>query len=240
MKTMKNLKTAVLAAALALGMFISCGDPIPDETPLSVDKVLIAGDGSKYLKVAAGEYTLKKIEKDRLSITVKLEATQTLDRAEFLAAREDAEPGGKIGFDGIRLLLTDSVGAALDSYLSLSTDSQGKAKLQDLLTGNYSEAAVTFSALVAEKKTIRKLMGASGFELAQADITYDKKAAASGGVFGEIKDALGGVKDALFGSEDQPSAQSKDGEVWDQPAPPYEPEEGEVWDQPAPPYVPED
>jgi hypothetical protein len=195
-----------VAAALVLGMLTSCGEPIPEETLLPVEDVLITGEGSQYLSVAAGEYTLKRTDGENLSITVKLEAIQTLDSDAFLAGKEDAEPDSKVGFDDISLLLTDSYGAAIDSYASLSPDYQGQAKLQDLLTGNYNEASVTFTGFVGDKKTMRKLMEAAGFELAQADITYEKKkASASGGAFGGLKDAasdaLSGLKGLFSGSD---------------------------------------
>ncbi|MDR2210930.1 MAG: hypothetical protein LBO65_05595 [Spirochaetaceae bacterium] len=188
-------------AAVTMGILISCGDKGPSEVLISTENVHISGEGSKYLKVAAGDYTLKKIDKEILSITVKMEATQTLDRDEFISGKEDAVPGGKIGFDDICLVLTDAEGAVIDTYTTLSPDDLGRAKLQDLLTGNHSEALITFKTTVYDKKDLRNLLGtAAGFELANADITYEAAKKSLGETSSEVIDGIKNTASDVFGS----------------------------------------
>ncbi|MBX9733351.1 MAG: hypothetical protein K2X37_04760 [Chitinophagaceae bacterium] len=167
--TMKLKLTAIVAL---VGLLSSCGPEAAKEKTISVGSVNITGDGSKYLKVVPGDYTLKPVG-NTITIPVKIELTASY-------SGQNPEMGN------LSLIPLDKSGAAVpDIGLNLHPATVDEwAKVGDLLKGNVGKVAtISFEwEYFADKERLSRIMKETeGFELSGADFTASSKSESTTG-----------------------------------------------------------
>lgn len=160
-------KLATLSALIITSLVLaSCGakkDEKPQDKKITVTNVNISGDGSSYLKVVPGEYTVRIVE-DKIVLPIKIEVVKKY------------QGPGNAEMGDLNLAPLDKSGAAIpDLGLSFMPATTGEwDKIKDLLASDVGkQATVSFKwdYFGDEKKQARIMKEIEGFELTNANIT---------------------------------------------------------------------
>ena len=162
MRKLINLFTFISAVL----MLISCGstkEETPQDKKITVANVSISGNGSSYIKVAEGDYTVKVVE-DKIVIPVRLELVKKY------------QDKGVPEMPSLTLSPLDKSGTAIpDLGLDFLPATMGDwDKIKDLLSsedGKQATISFEWNYFSDKKKQARIVKEIEGFELTRADIT---------------------------------------------------------------------
>jgi hypothetical protein len=158
--TIKNV-TNFLATIVFATFLASCGSSIKEKT-IKASNISISGEGSDYIKVVDGDYTLKVVD-DKIVIAIKLELTKKYEG-------ENPEMGN------LSFIPLDKTGAAVpDIGLDMSPATMSDwDKIKDLLKGDAGKSAtISFEWNYFSKKDVqaRIMKDTENFEITRADFT---------------------------------------------------------------------
>lgn len=158
--TIKNV-TNFLATIVFATFLASCGSSIKEKT-IKASNISVTGEGSDYIKVVDGDYTLKVVD-DKIVIAIKLELTKKYDG-------ENPEMGN------LSFIPLDKTGAAVpDIGLDMSPATMSDwDKIKDLLKGDAGKSAtISFEWNYFSKKDVQEriMKETENFEIARADFT---------------------------------------------------------------------
>lgn len=159
----KQTKFTLLGLVTLLLLLTSCGEKTIPEKTIKASNIAISGEGSNYIKVVDGNYTLKVVE-DKIIIPVKFELTKKYD---------GKNPGE---FGNISLIPLDKSGVAVpDIGLDLSPATMSDwDKLKDLLKGDVGKTVVIsfeWNYFSKEDVQARIMKETENFEITRADFT---------------------------------------------------------------------
>ncbi|MCB0540629.1 MAG: hypothetical protein KDE33_24145 [Bacteroidetes bacterium] len=167
------MKLRQLNVALAIGVTIllsACGGNTIKEKTIKASDIAISGDGSEYIKVVDGEYTMKTVD-DKVIIPIKLELTKSV-------GIESPKMGN------LSLIPLDKSGAAVpDIGLDFSPATMSDwGKVEDLLSSEVGKVATIsfeWSYFASEEKQARIMEQTENFEITRADITSSASSSSS-------------------------------------------------------------
>lgn len=151
-----------LAIPLIAILLSSCGGTIKEKT-ITASDISISGEGSDYIEVVDGDYTLKVVD-DKVVIAIKLELIQKFDGE------------GKPEMGNLNLVPLDKDGSAIpDLGLDFSPATMSDwDKIKDLLRGEVGKTVtISFEWNYFGNKDIQKgiMEQTESFEITRADFT---------------------------------------------------------------------
>lgn len=178
----KQTKSALLGLATSILFLTSCGEKIIPEKTIKAAGISISGEGSDYVKVVDGDYTLKVVE-DKIVIAVKFELTKKYDK----------EDEGEFG--NISLIPLDKSGVAVpDIGLDLSPATMSDwDKFKDLLKGDVGKTAMIsfeWNYFSKEDVQVRIMKETENFEITRADFTGSTTEASDGSATDDSDNSL--------------------------------------------------
>ena len=162
---MTKFKSLLLLSCIAVLLFSSCSSKTepPSDKKITVSKVNISGNGSSYIKVKEGDYTVRVVE-DKIVIPIQLELVKKYQEKGIPAMQSlTLSPLDKSG-----IVIPD---LGLD-FLPATMGDWGK--INELLAGEVGkQATISFewNYFSDVKKQVRIIKEIEGFELTRADIT---------------------------------------------------------------------
>jgi hypothetical protein len=170
-KPLKQIKMSINKNTLAMSiitaiLFTSCGGGNSiEEKVLTANNISVSGDGSQFIKVIDGDYTLRVVG-DKVILPIKLELAKSV-------GIENTEMGN------LSLIPIDKSGVAvpdIGKHFSPATMSDW-GKTEDLLNGEKGKTAMIsfeWSYHSSGNKQARIMEETESFELTRADITGRK------------------------------------------------------------------